>query len=45
MTKLEQYQYAEATVVAVAMLLLSFAMMFAVNGAQLALQRRHQARR
>jgi sulfate/thiosulfate transport system permease protein len=45
MTKLEQYQYAEATVVAVAMLLLSFAMMFAVNGVQLALQRRHQARR
>jgi len=45
MTKLEQFQYAEATVVAVAMLLLSFAMMFAVNGAQLALQRRHQARR
>jgi sulfate transport system permease protein len=45
MTKLEQYQYAEATVVAVAMLLLSFTMMFAINGAQLALQRRHQARR
>ena len=45
MTKLEQFQYAEATVVAVAMLLLSFAMMFAVNGAQLALQRRYQPRR
>ncbi len=45
MTKLEQFQYAEATVVAVAMLLLSFAMMFAVNGAQLALQRRHLGRR
>ncbi len=45
MTKLEQFQYAEATVVAVAMLLLSFAMMFAVNGAQLALQRRYQSRR
>ena len=45
MTKLEQFQYAEATVVAVAMLLLSFAMMFAVNGAQLALQRRYQGRR
>jgi sulfate/thiosulfate transport system permease protein len=45
MTKLEQFQYAEATVIAVAMLLLSFAMMFAVNGAQLALQRRYQPRR
>jgi sulfate transport system permease protein len=45
MTKLEQFQYSEATVVAVATLLLSFAMMFAVNGAQLALQRRYQARR
>ena len=45
MTKLEQFQYAEATVVAVAMLLLSFTMMFAINGAQLALQRRHQGRR
>ncbi len=45
MTKLEQFQYAEATVVAVAMLLLSFAMMFAINGAQLALQRRYQGRR
>ena len=44
MTKLEQFQYAEATVVAVAMLLLSFAMMFAINGAQLALQRRYQGR-
>ena len=45
MTKLEQFQYAEAAVVAVAMLLLSFAMMFVVNAAQLALQRRYQARR
>lgn len=44
MTKLEQFQYAEATVVAVAMLLLSFTMIFAVNGAQLALQRRYQGR-
>ena len=41
MTKLEQFQYREAAVVAVAMLLLSFAMMFVVNAAQLALQRRH----
>ncbi|HEX9472979.1 MAG TPA: sulfate ABC transporter permease subunit CysT [Steroidobacteraceae bacterium] len=41
MTKLEQFQYREAAVVAVAMLLLSFAMMFMVNAAQLALHRRH----
>ncbi len=45
MTKLEQFQYAEAAVVAVSMLLLSFAIMFIVNAAQLALQRRHLARR
>jgi sulfate transport system permease protein len=45
MTKLEQFQYTEAAVVAVAMLLLSFAMMFIINGVQLALQRRYQARR
>jgi len=45
MTKLEQFQYAEAAVVAVAMLVLSFAMMLLMNAAQLALQRRHQARR
>jgi sulfate/thiosulfate transport system permease protein len=45
MTKLEQFQYAEAAVVAVAMLLLSFAMMFIINGAQLTLLRRYQARR
>ena len=45
MTKLEQFQYAEAAVVAVAMLLLSFAMMFAINGLQLALQRRYQVKR
>jgi sulfate/thiosulfate transport system permease protein len=44
MTKLEQFQYTEATVLAVAMLLISFAMMFVVNAGQLALQRRHQAR-
>jgi len=44
MTKLEQFQYVEAAVVAVFMLLLSFAMMFVINGAQLALQRRHQAK-
>jgi len=45
MTKLEQFQYREAAVVAVAMLLLSFAMMFVVNAAQLALQRRHLGKR
>jgi len=45
MTKLEQFQYREAAVVAVAMLLLSFAMMFVVNAGQLALQRRHLGKR
>jgi len=45
MTKLEQFQYQEAAVLAVTMLLLSFAMMFVVNAAQLALQRRHQGKR
>jgi sulfate transport system permease protein len=45
MTKLEQFQYREAAVVAVAMLALSFAMIFIVNAAQLALQRRHEAKR
>lgn len=45
MTKLEQFQYSEAAVLAVTMLLLSFAMMFLVNAAQLALVRRYQAKR
>jgi sulfate transport system permease protein len=45
MTKLEQFQYAEAAVLAVTMLLLSFAAMFVVNAGQLALQRRHEAKR
>jgi sulfate/thiosulfate transport system permease protein len=45
MTKLEQYQYSEAAVIAVTMLLISFTMMFVINGLQLALQRRHQAKR
>ena len=40
MTKLEQFQYSAATVLAVAMLLLSFVLMFAVNLLQLWLQRR-----
>jgi sulfate transport system permease protein len=45
MTKLEQFQYPAATVIAVAMLLLSFVLMFAVNLLQLWLQRRTGARR
>jgi sulfate transport system permease protein len=45
MTRLEQFQYGEATVIAVAMLLLSFALMFAVNLVQLWLQRRTGVRR
>jgi sulfate/thiosulfate transport system permease protein len=44
MTKLEQFQYAEAAVLAVSMLLLSFAMLFVINAGQLALQRRHQGK-
>jgi sulfate transport system permease protein len=43
-TKLEQFQYTEAAVLAVTMLLISFAMLFVINAGQLALQRRHQAR-
>jgi sulfate transport system permease protein len=45
MTKLEQFQYTEATVVAVAALLLSFSLMFAINALQLALARRYEVRR
>jgi sulfate transport system permease protein len=44
MTKLEQYQYAEATAIAVVMLLASFALMFGINGLQLWAQRRRLAR-
>ena len=44
MTKLEQFQYREAAVLAVTMLLISFAMLFVINAGQLALQRRHQPR-
>jgi sulfate/thiosulfate transport system permease protein len=44
MTKLEQYQYAEATAIAVVMLLASFALMFGINGLQLWAQRRRQPR-
>ena len=44
MTKLEQYEYAEATAIAVVMLLLSFAMMLAINALQLWAQRRQGGR-
>jgi sulfate transport system permease protein len=44
MTKLEQYQYAEATAIAVVMLLASFILMFGINGLQLWGQTRRQAR-
>jgi sulfate transport system permease protein len=44
MTKLEQYEYGEATAIAVVMLLISFATMFAINGLQLWAQRRQKAR-
>jgi sulfate transport system permease protein len=44
MTKLEQYQYAQATAIAVVMLLMSFTLMLAINGLQLAAQRRRSAR-
>ena len=43
-TKLEQYEYAEATAIAVVMLLLSFAMMLAINALQLWAQRRQGVR-
>jgi sulfate transport system permease protein len=45
MTRLEQFQYPAATVIAVAMLLLSFALMLGVNLLQLWLQRRTGVRR
>ena len=44
MTKLEQYQYAEATAIAVVMLLLSFGLMLAINALQLWAQRRQGGR-
>ena len=44
MTKLEQYEYAEATAIAVVMLLLSFGMMLAINALQLWAQRRQGGR-
>ncbi len=45
MTKLEQFEYAEATAIAVVMLVLSFTLMLAINGLQLWAQRRQKARR
>jgi sulfate transport system permease protein len=44
MTKLEQYQYAQATAIAVVMLVASFALMLAINGLQLWAQRRRHNR-
>ena len=44
MTKLEQYQYSEATAIAVVMLLASFALMFGINALQLWAQTRRQKR-
>jgi sulfate transport system permease protein len=44
MTRLEQYEYAEATAIAVVMLLLSFAMMLGINALQLWAQRRQGVR-
>jgi sulfate/thiosulfate transport system permease protein len=44
MTKLEQYQYAQATAIAVVMLVASFALMFGINGLQLWAQRRGRSR-
>jgi sulfate transport system permease protein len=44
MTKLEQYQYGEATAIAMVMLVASFALMFGINALQLWAQRRRQSR-
>jgi len=44
MTRLEQYEYAEATAIAVTMLLLSFTMMLGINALQLWAQRRQGGR-
>ncbi len=44
MTRLEQYEYAEATAIAVTMLLLSFTLMLAINALQLWAQRRQGVR-
>src|SRR5580698_5343283 len=44
MTKLEQYQYGEATAIAVVMLIASFALMFGINALQLWAQGRRHGR-
>ncbi|HTW75759.1 MAG TPA: sulfate ABC transporter permease subunit CysT [Steroidobacteraceae bacterium] len=44
MIKLEQYQYSEATAIAVVMLLASFSLMFGINALQLWAQRRRHVR-
>jgi sulfate transport system permease protein len=44
MTKLEQYQYAQATAIAVVMLVASFSLMLGINGLQLWAQKRRRAR-
>jgi sulfate/thiosulfate transport system permease protein len=44
MTRLEQYEYAEATAIAVTMLLLSFTLMLGINALQLWAQRRQGGR-
>jgi sulfate transport system permease protein len=43
-TKLEQYEYAEATAIAVVMLVLSFALMLAINSLQVWTQRKYGGR-
>jgi sulfate/thiosulfate transport system permease protein len=45
MIKLEQYQYSQATAIAVVMLLASFALMFGINALQLWAQGRRRVRR
>jgi len=44
MIKLQQYQYSQATAIAVVMLVASFALMFGINALQLWAQRRRSAR-
>ncbi len=44
MIKLEQYQYSQATAIAVVMLVASFALMFGINGLQLWAQKRRDVR-
>ena len=39
MTKLEQYKYADATAIALVLLVISFVLMFAINSAQIYMQR------